>query len=129
MLMVVGLLLFVGAITLISLGPTLQIDTQRVTNAPRIDVPKHLIISPHTVKHNGEAEYIYELLLEGRCATTTKYCGGSEVEKMYVCVDPVTGITGAILQFGDEITTGYFERDGAGYWSKRVEREKWEVCH
>ena len=94
----------------------------------RVHVPSGLAISGHAAGHNGEAERLYWLLVQGQCVTAAKFCGGSKIEKMYACVDPITGIVGAILQFGDEITTGYFERDGSGYWTKRVERENWEVC-
>ena len=85
-------------------------------------------ISAHAAEHNGEAERLYWLLVQDQCVVAAKFCGGSEVEKLYTCVDPITGIVGAILQFGDQITTGYFERDGSGYWVKRVARENWEVC-
>lgn len=104
-------------------------QTFRVPQDQRVEVPSNLTIRPHAAKHNGEAERIYNLLLAGKCATTMKYCGGSEIENMYVCVDPVTGAVGAILQFGDEIMTGYFESDGSGYWIKRAVSENWEVCH
>ena len=93
-----------------------------------IDVPSGLIISAHSAKHNGETEEIYAKLLEGKCAEVAKLCGGSEEEFAYFCLDPVTGIVGAILQIGDEITTGYYEKPGSGYWVRRVPREKWRAC-
>ena len=94
----------------------------------QVHVPSGLAVSGHAAGHNGEAERLYWLLVQGQCVAAAKFCGGSEVERLYTCVDPITGIVGAILQFGDEITTGYFERDGSGYWMKRVARENWEVC-
>lgn len=90
-------------------------------------VQEGLAIRAHADKHNGEAQRIYQQLLEGKCATSMTWCGGSNIEKMHICVDPVTGAVGAVLQFGDEITTGFYE-GYEGYWTWRVERENWEVC-
>jgi len=94
----------------------------------QVHIPNNLVVNAHAVEHNGEAEKLYWLIKQGQCVMAAKFCGGSEIEKMYVCVDPITGLVGAILQFGDEVTTGYFERGGSGYWSKRIAREDWEAC-
>ena len=94
----------------------------------QVTVPQELVIRAHAAKHNGEAEQIYTMLLQGQCAAVAKFCGGSEIENLYTCMDPVTGIVGAILQFGDEITTGYYERGGSGHWAGRTVRENWRVC-
>ena len=94
----------------------------------QVHVPTGLAINTHAAKHHGDTERIYANLLQGKCADVAKFCGGSESEFAYFCVDPVTGIVGAILQIGDEITTGFYEKSGSGYWVKRVPREQWEVC-
>ena len=94
----------------------------------QIDVPGGLVINAHSAKHHGNTEKIYRMLLDSKCAEVAKYCGGSENEFTYICTDPVTGIVGAILQVGNEITTGFYERAGSGYWAKRIPRERWEAC-
>jgi len=118
-----------ASITLPATGATVHqaaaIDWLRPDQVP---VPNNLIISAHAAKHHGDTEQIYANLLQGKCAEVAKFCGGSEQEFAYFCVDPVTGIVGAILQIGDEITTGYYEKPGSEYWVKRVPRERWEVC-
>jgi len=108
--------------------PAAQRTTVDWLRPDQIYVPSGLTISAHAAKHNGETEEIYSKLLEGKCAEVAKFCGGSEEEFAYYCVDPVTGVVGAILQIGDEITTGYYEKDGSGYWARRIPRERWEVC-
>ena len=139
MFVVVAAVLLV-ALTLLGGGlgevQRVQVQAVRQSSAPAIEwlrpdqvyVPSNLTISAHSAKHNGETEEIYAKLLEGRCTEVAKFCGGSESEFVYYCVDPVTGIVGAILQFGDEITTGFYERDGSGYWTKRVPKERWKTC-
>jgi len=94
----------------------------------QVEVPSNLTISTHAAKHHGDTERIYNLLLEGQCAEVAKFCGGSDIENLYICINPMTGIVGAILQFGDEITTGYYERSGSGHWAGRTARENWRVC-
>jgi len=108
--------------------PVAQKATIDWLSPDQIYVPDDLVIRAHAAKHNGEAEQIYTLLLQGQCAAVAKFCGGSNIENLYTCVDPVTGIVGAILQFGDEITTGYYERGGSGHWAGRTVRENWRVC-
>ena len=137
---VVAAVALLAALTLLGggLGKAQRVQVQAVRQSPapaiewlrpdQVYVPSGLAISAHAAGHNGEAERLYWLLAQGQCVTAAKFCGGSEVEKMYTCVDPITGIVGAILQFGSEITTGYFERDGSDYWLKRVAREDWEAC-
>ena len=140
--LLLGMMLLAGLGALVLLGSA-QVDTvattwhaqpaaQQVTidwlRPDQVQVPSGLVISEHSAKHNGDTERIYKYLLEGKCTEVAKFCGGSEEEFAYFCVDPVTGIVGAILQIGDEITTGYYEKGGSGYWVKRVPREHWEVC-
>ena len=115
-----------------------QVQAQAVRQSPapaiewlrpdQVHVPSGLAISAHAAKHSGDTEKIYRMLLQGKCAEVAKFCGGSESEFAYFCVDPITGIVGAVLQFGDEITTGFYERDGSGYWTKRVPKERWKTC-
>lgn len=133
-LALLGMLFLMGLAVLMLLGPALETSTttyraqSSARAAPQVAIPNDLAIRGHAAKHGSEANQIYALLLEGKCVAVGKFCGGSDIEKLYTCVDPVTGVVGAILQFGDEITTGYFERDGSGYWDRRVEKENWEVC-
>ena len=94
----------------------------------QVYIPGGLVISTHSAKHHGDTERIYQMLLDSKCTEVAKYCGGSESEFTYLCIDPITGIVGAILQVGDEITTGFYERAGSGYWAKRIPRERWRVC-
>ena len=94
----------------------------------QVTVPQGLVISTHAAKHHGDTEKIYQMLLDGQCTEVAKFCGGSESEFAYFCIDPVTGIVGAILQIGDEITTGFYEKAGSNYWIKRIPREGWDTC-
>lgn len=139
MIVLVAIVLFAATMLLggsLSEASKMQVQAVRQSAAPaiewlrpgQVDIPRNLAIRKHAAKHNGEAEEIYKLLLEGQCVAAAKFCGGSEIERLYTCVDPVTGIVGAVLQFGNEITTGFYERGNSGYWAGRTEREKWEVC-
>jgi len=92
-----------------------------------VQVSNQLSLSEHAKKHNDAATQLYVMMLTGKCVASMTYCGGSEIEKLHVCVDPVTGAVGAVLQFGMEITTGFYEGN-VGYWERRIVREKWEVC-
>jgi len=139
MISMFGLMLLAGIGALVLLGSAAQPASVAVHQASdttidwlrpdQVYVPSNLVVSAHVAKqHNRDTERIYKYLLEGKCAEVAKFCGGSEQEFAYFCVDPVTGIVGAILQIGDEITTGYYEKSGSGYWVRRVPRERWEVC-
>lgn len=139
MILLFGMALLAGLSALVLLGSaaqTVTVPTVHQANTATIDwlrpdqvqVPDDLVISAHSAKHNGDTEKIYQMLLDSKCTEVAKFCGGSESEFTYFCVDPVTGIVGAILQVGDEITTGFYERGGSGYWAKRIPRENWEVC-
>ena len=141
-LLATGFLFLVGLAALMLLGGALGGGTitvarqqQAAAAAPEWLEGQRAVISPglriasHAEKHGTEAWNIYAMLLSGKCADSMTFCGGSEIEKMHVCIDPVTGITGAILQFGDEIMTGYFTPTDPGYWQRRVARENWEVCN
>jgi len=138
------MILLFGTMLLVGLGALALLGSAQVATVPamrqasevaidwlrpdQVHVPSGLAISMHSAKHNEETEKIYQMLLESKCTEVAKFCGGSESEFAYFCVDPITGIVGAILQVGDEITTGFYERAGSGYWVKRVPREKWEIC-
>ena len=89
--------------------------------------PPDLTINSHAAKHGTQAAEIYALVLAGKCVASTTYCGGSEIEKLHVCTDPITGLVGAVIQFGDEIRTGFYEGN-VGYWERVIERDNWEVC-
>lgn len=96
----------------------------------QIIIAEGLKIREHAAKHNDEtlnAWIIYGQLLAGKCAASTVFCGGSEIEKLYLCIDPVSGLVGGLLVFGDEIMTGYGSH--ATYWERVVERDNWEICH
>ena len=95
----------------------------------QVTIEAGLRIREHAVKHQGQALdawKIYAQLLAGKCVASTMLCGGSEIEKLYLCVDPASGLVGGLLVLGDEILTGYGSR--AGYWESVVERDKWEAC-
>ena len=136
-----GFLALMGLAALLLLGPALQgggtITVARQSSEAVVipdwiggqtTIEPGLLINSHAEKHGEEAWAIYAMLLAGWCAASTTFCGGSEIEKLHVCVDPVTGIVGAILQFGDEIMTGYFTPSDPGYWKRRIARENWEIC-
>lgn len=128
-LAVLTLLMQVDTVTTVwRAQPVAQKATIDWLRSDQVYVPGGLTIRAHAAKHNSETERIYTLLLQGQCAAVAKFCGGSDIENLYTCIDPVTGIVGAILQFGDEITTGYYERSGSGHWAGRTARENWEVC-
>jgi len=135
MILLFGMVLLAGLGALVLLGSaqgaTVPVAHQAIIDWQRPDqvhVPSDLAISTHAAKHHGDTEKIYQMLLDSQCTEVAKYCGGSESEFTYMCIDPITGIVGAILQVGDEITTGFFERSGSGYWAKRIPREQWSVC-
>ena len=138
MILLFAMMLLAGLAALVLLGSASQPASVTVHQASavtidwlqpdQVHVPDGLAISAHSAKHHGDTEQIYQLLLEGKCTEVAMYCGGSESEFTYFCKDPVTGIVGAILQVGDEITTGFYERAGSGYWAKRIPRERWGIC-
>lgn len=135
MALLFGMMLLAGIGALMLLGQAVDATVPVVHQASinwlrpgQVHIPRDLAINSHAAKHHGDAERIYNLLLEGQCAGVAKYCGGSNIENLYICTDPVTGVVGAILQFGGEITTGYYERSGSGHWAGRTVRENWRVC-
>ncbi len=125
------LLLVVAMLALSTLGSTVVVYQQQEQttidwlNGQHANIQPGLSISPHALKHGQEAGDIYIYLLTGHCTASTTWCGASDIEKMHVC-QLTNGLVGAILQFGDEITTGYWGKDG--YWERRVTRDNWEVC-
>jgi len=135
----IGMLSVLFIVFLVLVGGTLIVLGQRETdlNVPNVRIAalsNDWVQGQVAVDRNLSIRYtdtqateIYRLLLEGKCASAMQFCGGSDIEKMWVCVDPVTGLVGAIIQFGDEIVTGYFE-GRPGYWQRRIARDKWEAC-
>jgi len=94
-----------------------------------VSIPGGMIVKPHANKHNDQvldAWRIYTLLLEGQCVASAVFCGPSDIERLYLCVDP-TGRIGGLVVFGDEILTGYQAKQG--YWLRKVNKSEWEVCH
>ena len=94
-----------------------------------ITVPAGLIINGHATKHTGQvldAWKIYTYLLEGQCVASAVFCGPSDIEKLYLCVDP-TGRIGGIVRFGDEIRSGW--QGNQDYWAKKVSKPEWEACN
>ena len=93
-----------------------------------ITIPSGLIINGHAAKHGGQvldAWKIYTYLLEGQCVASAVFCGPSDIEKLYLCVDP-TGRIGGIVRFGDEIKSGW--QGSQDYWAKKVSKPEWEAC-
>lgn len=94
----------------------------------RISIPGGMTVKPHADKHNDQvldAWKIYTYLLEGNCVASAVFCGASDIERLYLCVDP-TGRIGGLIVFGEEILTGY--QGSQDYWAKKVNRPYWEVC-
>lgn len=93
-----------------------------------VSIPGGMIVKPHANKHSDQvldAWKIYTLLLEGQCAASAVFCGPSEIEKLYLCIDP-TGRIGGLIVFGNEVLTGYQAKQD--YWARKVSRPEWEVC-
>lgn len=93
-----------------------------------IAIPSDLVIAEHAAKHfdqHLDAWRIYAMLLEGQCVATAVFCGGSEVDRLYLCQDP-SGRIGGLIVLADEILTGYEGK--LRYWENVVERDRWEVC-
>ena len=93
-----------------------------------VEVLPGMTIREHANKHKGQvldAWKIYGLLLEGQCVASAVFCGPSDIEKLYLCMDP-TGRIGGIIVFGDEILSGY--QMSQDEWAKKVDKPQWEVC-
>ena len=93
-----------------------------------ISIPGGIAIRRHAGKHGDQvldAWKIYTLLLEGQCVASAVFCGPSDIEKLYLCVDP-TGRIGGLIVFGEEILTGY--QANQNYWTRKVGKPEWEVC-
>ena len=131
-------LLFVvaGTIALVGLGIMGSAGSATVSTTSRkastywlegnnVQVRNDLTIRQHADKHGTAAWEIYAAMLTGKCAASMTYCGGSDQEWLHIC--ELDGIVGAVLQFGSEITTGFYEGN-VGYWQRRIEREGWRVC-
>jgi len=93
-----------------------------------VNIPADLIINGHAAKHIGEeldAWKLYAMLLEGQCVASTVWCGGSDIEKLYLCTTP-DGLIGGLFRFGDEIMSGF--QGPLDYWIRIRDRDNWEVC-
>ena len=94
----------------------------------RVSIPGGMTVKPHAGKHSDQvldAWKIYTLLLEGQCVASAVFCGPSDIERLYLCVDP-TGRIGGLIVFGDEILTGY--QANQNYWAMKVGKPEWQVC-
>jgi len=130
---VLFVLLMVGSLGIIlsSLGGSGQVvvQVQQKTHldlSGQVAIRSGLKINSHAAKHDSEvldAWKIYAMLLEGQCVASTVLCGGSEIEKLYLCRDP-SGLIGGLFVIGDEISTGYGAR--LSYWEGKLGR--WEIC-
>jgi len=135
MVVAVGMLFLVG-------GDGLKVTSVAVPAVQRASVPaiewtglgEHVVVPPgmavreHANKHEGQvldAWKIYTLLLEGQCVASAVFCGPSDIEKLYLCVD-LTGRIGGLIVFGGEILTGY--QASQDDWAKKVDKPQWEVC-
>jgi len=93
-----------------------------------VNIPADLAIAEHASKHLAQslnAWETYSMLTQGRCVATAVYCGGSEIEKLYLCEAP-SGLVGGLIVLGDEILTGYGAKPR--YWTGMIRRDHWEVC-
>lgn len=93
-----------------------------------ISISSGMVVKPHASKHGDQvldAWKIYMLLLEGQCVASAVFCGPSDIEKLYLCVDP-TGRIGGLVVFGNEVLTGYQAKQD--YWARKVSKPEWEVC-
>jgi len=115
-------------------GVTADVAQVQVASAPswvqgQAIIRPGLAINGHAHKHADQALdawRIYGLLLAGNCVASTVYCGPSDIERLYLCTDPVSGLIGGLFVFGDEIMTGYGSREA--YWKNKVRGSEWEVC-
>lgn len=95
----------------------------------RVSIPGEMTIKDHANKHNDQvldAWKIYTYLLEGNCVASAVFCGPSDIERLYLCVDPM-GRIGGLIVFGEDILTGY--QGNQDYWAKKIDGPYWEVCH
>lgn len=79
-----------------------------------------LPVRPHAAKHAAEqldAERIYAMLLQGRCAAADQFCN-SDGMRLYLCFDPVTGLLGGLFVQDGMVISGYGSR--ASYWAGKV---------
>ena len=94
-----------------------------------VSIPGGMTVKPHANKHNDQildAWKIYAYLLEGSCVASAVFCGPSDIERLYLCVDPM-GRIGGLIVFGEDILTGY--QGNQDYWAKKIDGPYWEVCH
>lgn len=94
-----------------------------------VSIPGGMTVKTHASKHNDQvldAWKIYALLLEGQCVASAVFCGPSDIERLYLCVDP-TGRIGGLIVFGEDILTGY--QANQDYWTRKIGKPEWEICH
>lgn len=125
------LVAFVAVAALLGPVATPQKSAPHWLPARPVSIPDDLVITAHAKKHLGEqldAWKIYDLILEGRCTAAGKYCSPRGVT-LYLCTDPVSGITGGLFVVGNAITSGY----GSEYWGDLVRGDdapfKPELCY
>ncbi|MCK4300495.1 MAG: hypothetical protein KAX80_13215 [Planctomycetes bacterium] len=93
-----------------------------------VEVLPGMTIKEHANRHRGQvldAWKIYTYLYEGQCIASAVFCGPSDIEKLYLCMDP-WGRIGGLYRFGDEITSGY--EGSLEYWTNKVNGDSWGVC-
>ena len=115
----------------ITLTQVAAVETPDWLAGKQARIPSGLTIVEHTEKHKAaqlNAWKMYSMLLEGQCAASTRFCGGSDIEFLYICLDPVTGVIAGLLQFGDEIRSA-FGYDDSNYWQERIRKGRWTECN
>ena len=133
MMLLLGMALLASLGALALLGSARQVflpAVQRQAEIPwtEVDIPQDLVINEHAAKHAGQqldAWKIYAMYLEGQCVATAVFCGPSDIEKLYLCMDP-TGRIGGLYQFGEEITG---HQGSLGYWARKVKGSQWGACN
>lgn len=93
-----------------------------------VTIQPGLAVRQHANKHKDQvldAWTIYAFLMEGRCVASAVFCGASDIEKLYLCVDPA-GRIGGLIVFGEEILTGY--QANQDYWAMKVGKPEWVIC-
>jgi len=105
--MVVAVMMLVFAS--IMLGPAFtkvdSIDIPWTLPERGYEIPRDFLFNPeHAFDHRGQeldAEKVYKLLLEGKCAVSSRWCGKDKYgsKEMYLCDDPVSGLIGVLIVY------------------------------
>lgn len=135
-----GLLFLTALVALTLLGPALsgggggrpitvaQPKTVNAVVAPhwlpteRVVLPADWRVSVHATKHEGEAldaEKIYALLLEGKCAGEAQYCN-NKGKQLILCFDPVTGLLGGIFVSATGLVESGWGVSTFSHWGDQV---------